>query len=175
MKTKILFPVLSTLLLLCGTVNLQAQENREIGVRVLAGRGSDVIFKKEKHPNRFKRFRVGLSNLGYSELGSSGDFVLGVGAGYGREKRKAIKENIHFVTGWELRAGYTSFGDNSQGLVGLGYILGFQYRVNESLSLGAETIPNISSNLGKDGDHAFSIDAGINSTAAISLVYTFQK
>ena len=163
------------ILLMTCAANLQAQENREIGVRLLASRGSDVIFKKEKQPNRFRRFRVGLSNLGYNDFGGSDNFSFGIGGALGWEKRKAIKENIHFITGWELQAGVSTFGDNSAGLAGIGYILGFQYRINESLSLGAETIPNVSFNFSPDFEDGISVNAGVNSTAAISLIYTFQK
>lgn len=175
MKTKtFLIGLVAVLAMTCGST-LNAQQNREIGVRLLASQGSDVIFKKEKQPNRFKRFRIGLSNLGYNDFNGRDQFSFSVGAGFGWEKRKAIKENLHFVTGFELRAGFGSFGDNSNGIVGIGYILGFQYDINDNLSAGVETIPNVSTNFGDSFDSAFSINAGVNSTAAFSLIYRFQQ
>lgn len=173
MKTKIIFPGLIVLALFQHQ-NAKAQISREIGVRILASQGSDVIFKKEKRPNRFRRFRAGLSNLGYNQFGGSDQFVFSAEAGFGWEKRKEVKENLEFVTGWELRAGLASFDSGSSGLVGIGFILGFQYRITDNLLAGVETIPNIGTNFGDRFDNSISINAGVNSTAAFSIIYRFQ-
>ncbi len=175
MNTKYLLPSLVIVFAMAFGNTTTAQTNREIGVRILANGGSDVIFKKEKNPNRFNRFRAGISNLGYLVNNGSDAFVFGAGIGFGKERRKNIEENLHFITGWEIQAGVLSFDSNSNGQVGLGFILGFQYDVGDNLAVVAETIPNISTNFGDGFDSSFNINAGINGTAAIGLIYRFQK
>ncbi|MBO3698702.1 hypothetical protein [Roseivirga sp. E12] len=143
--------------------------NRELGLRLTASRGSDFVFKKEKQEGKFKRLRVGLTDLGYSE-----DFRFGLVFGIGIEKRKEIKDQLHFIHGFEPSLSISSRNDNSAARVGLGYILGFQYDVTPNFSANVEAIPFVGANVNRD-DGSFIADLGINSSAAIGLIYRFQK
>lgn len=150
------------------TLNAQTT-NREIGLRLTASRGSDFIFKKEKQEGKFKRLRVGLTDLGYSE-----DFRFGLVFGIGIEKRKEIKDQLFFIHGFEPSLSVSSRNDDAAVVVGLGYVLGFQYDVTPNFSANVEAIPFIGANVNRD-DGSFYIDAGLNSSAAIGLIYRFQK
>ena len=105
---------------------------------MLSSSGAGVIFKKERLPDRFKRFRLGLNNLDYNIINGSGLFIFSAEAALGWEKRREIKENLEFTNGWELRAGLASFNSSTNALIGVGYILGFQYRINDNLIAGVE-------------------------------------
>lgn len=154
--------------------SLNAQDNmKEIGMR-LGHFGSDVVFKKEKRPNIYSRYRVGLSNLG---INAEGDFILALQLGAAREKRKSIAEKLHFIHGWEFRVGFSA-PPNDNLRAGIGHILGFQYEVSEAFLVNVETIPSINVNI-DDNDidlpSSLALDLGVNSSAAISVVYRFQK
>lgn len=151
---------------------VQAQDNmKEIGLR-LGSFGSDFVFKKEKKPNKFLRYRAGLNNLG---LFGSDNFVASFTFGVAMEKRKSVDDKLWFIKGWEPRLSFATVSDNSFLRPGLGYILGFQYDVSEAFSVTAEVTPSISVDVSDSVDDAIIIDAGLNSSAAISVVYRFQK
>jgi len=170
MKVKLtLIAVLFAGIGLCQTTYAQT-ENREIGLRLTSSRGSDFVFKKEKKPNRYKRLRIGLQALGYN---GNDDFNFGLTFGIGVEKRKSIREDLFFIHGLEPRLQVNSFSSSSNISVGLGYVFGFQYDISDALSANIEATPSVGT--GIDGEASIFIDAGINSNAAISLVYKFQK
>ncbi|GAB5524768.1 MAG: hypothetical protein Roseis2KO_26400 [Roseivirga sp.] len=154
------------------STGLHAQNDmKEIGLR-LGASGSDFVFKKEKKPNKFLRYRAGLNNLGL--LGSD-NFIASVNFGIAMEKRKPIDDKLWFISGLEPGLGFATIADNSFLRVGLGYILGFQYDVSEAFYVNIETTPFIGTNLGENGGDSFLIDVAPNSSAAISVVYRFQK
>lgn len=152
--------------------NLHAQgNNKEIGLR-LGSFGSDFVFKKEKKPNKFLRYRAGLNNLG---LIGSDNFVASVNFGIAVEKRRAIDEKLWFISGLEPRLSFATISDNSFLRLGLGYILGFQYDVSDAFYVNVEVTPSISTDVGNDASDSIIIDAAPNSSAAISVVYRFKK
>lgn len=151
---------------------LQAQNDmKEIGLR-LGASGSDFVFKKEKKPNRFMRYRAGLNNLGL--LGND-NFVASVNFGVAMEKRRSIDDKLWFISGLEPSLGFATISDNSFLRVGLGYILGFQYDVSDAFYVNIETTPFIGTDLGENGSDSILFDVAPNSSAAISVVYRFQK
>lgn len=152
--------------------SVHAQNNtRETGLR-LGPNGSDFIFKKEKGENRFSRKRLGLNNLG---IFGSDNFVASLNFAIGLEKRKSIDEKLWLIKGWEPGIGFASVSDRSSIRPGLGYILGFQYDVSDIFYVNMEVRPSISVDLGDGASESLIIDAGLNSSAAISVVYRFQK
>ncbi len=162
-----------TIILLFGTYGLQGQSiNRETGLRLTASGGSDFVFKKEKDNGKFKRLRVGLTNLGYT--GSDNGFHLGFVFAIGLEKRKEVKDQLYFIHGFEPSVRISSLNRNSDLVIGLGYVLGFQYDISPSFSALVETIPFVGSSVERDQD-SFIADLGINSSASIGFIYRFQK
>ncbi len=151
---------------------LNAQNDmRETGLR-LGAFGSDFVFKKEKKPNKFRRYRAGINNLGV--IGSD-NFVASFSFGLAMEKRKSVGEDLWFISGLEPRLNFATIRDNSFLRLGIGYILGFQYDISGAFSINAEIIPSISTDIGDNADNTLVIDAAPNSSAAISVVYRFQK
>lgn len=170
---KYLFKSLILIIILAGTHGLKGQNiNRETGLRLTASGGSDFVFKKEKDSGRFKRLRVGLTNLGYS--GTNDEFRLGFVFALGLEKRKKIKDQLYFIHGFEPGIRISSLDGNSDLQVGLGYVLGFQYDIAPNFSALAEAIPFVGSGI-DGGQDSFLIDLGINSSASIGFVYRFRK
>lgn len=151
---------------------LQAQNDmKEIGLR-LGASGSDFVFKKEKKPNKFMRYRAGLNNLGL--LGND-NFVASLNFGIAMEKRKSIDDKLWFISGLEPSVSFATVSDNSFLRVGLGYILGFQYDVSEAFYVNIEATPFIGTDLGDNSSDSILFDIAPNSSAAISVVYRFQK
>lgn len=127
MKTKLtLICLLSAFSTMATLSEVQARQNREIGIRLHANTGSDVIFKKERKPDRYTHFRAGVSNLIYRDFGGSGVFLASVLAGFGFEKRNEIKDNLYFVSGWKLQGNASFTDDDVVSGLRLGFILGFQ-------------------------------------------------
>ncbi len=173
MKSRLLQTLYLTLFIsIVSSASLHAQNDmKEIGLR-LGASGSDFVFKKEKKPNKFMRYRVGLNNLGL--LGND-NFVASVNFGIAMEKRRSIDDKLWFISGLEPSLSFATVSDNSFLRVGLGYILGFQYDVSEAFYVNIEATPFIGTDLGENNRDSILFDIAPNSSAAISVVYRFQK
>ncbi len=184
-------------LLLCYTARAQ-QDNtatgfRELGIRFTGLKDFDFIYKKQLAENKYRRVRLVVIDLAGS---SNSNFSIGLGAGWGTEKRKDIGEKIQFIRGPEFGlsvlgtvnsgtstislenfAGsditFTNSGNLAVITGSFGYLLGFQYNVNEQFYVNVETIPSLQI-IGVTSGTVLA-RAGFNTSAiSLSLVYRFR-
>lgn len=159
---------------------LQAQAQvpaHELGLRVSGLNDLGFIYKHEKKANRLTRYRIAFSNIGYQ------NDVLYMSAGFaiGHERRHAITPKLNFIHGIEpafnvlFSTGIESEVSSFSVAPSLGYVLGFQYNINDNFNLALETIPSLSANLNFVGDQINAgFNLGFNSNAvALTLAYRF--
>ncbi len=80
--------------------------------------------------------------------------AYGLGFSVGFEKRKNIAENFYLYLGSDLINSYqghnyktTNSSDNNHGdsySTGLGFVFGFHYKINNTINVSSEIVPNIS-------------------------------
>jgi hypothetical protein len=181
------FPILGLLFLAAmafvpGKSFAQTQ-NHELGIRFSGLTDLNVIYKRQKAPKTFHRFRIATTTLAYARTTNPDNqdiFNLNLGVAYGVENRVAIADKIHFIHGWEPFVFMSSTFDGTGFFAtlnpGIGYVLGFQLDFNKNFYLGLETIPNLSASINtSDFLNSFQVNAGFNSNfVALSLVYCFS-
>lgn len=143
---------------------------REIGIRMPGFTDFDFIYKKQKGENKYSRIRLVSTNFSVSDF----DFFTGsfsMGLAYGREKRKPLNNGFSFLRGWELigKANLIT-ANNSTRLVftpGVGYVLGFQYDINDKFAVNIETIPSLSAdiNISSRATEVSNLHLGFNSNS----------
>lgn len=156
----------------------QFSHDREVGIRFNNINDYDLLFKKKISDNSYRRIRIANLNMSLRD-GENQDLRFGLGANIalGIEKRKALTEEFNFIYGLEgiLGANYSRFRDDNSGSynAGVGFVIGWNYQLNENITLGVETIPSImyTTNLG-DITRTHNINAGF-STGAASLTATY--
>lgn len=157
-------------------------QTKELGLRLGNLTDFTFIYKKEKSDNKFFRHRLGSFNLNVLRLSDDDRVLFGMGYAFGIEKRKNINEKLKFVHGIEPQL---AVGINSlQGITiisispAIGYVLGFQYDINDDFYVSLETIPSIgmNANLVDEGDNLYNFSAGFNSNAvALTIAYRFNS
>lgn len=164
--------------------NLIAQEqtsnaNREIGIRMTNFNNFGLMYKKQRSETNYFRLRAISTNLGFRfNPAEFGTFNVGTALGY--EKRKAMSDQLFIYHGWEgIISAQTQFaaGPATFGIFpGVGFVMGMQYQVNPVFSIGLETIPTISANIGYDGFiwRVNGVNLGMNSSAlALNFLFRF--
>ncbi len=145
------------------SIDLSAQEQaetpkkREIGLANVSLNGASLVYKKEIKDNVYRRFSFALLNISYNQVPKASQNSADMGFRFGREKRKIIKGKLRISYGlqYDLSANFfKNTVDNSSLKIsnedfkinlGIAYLLGFNYLVNENFYFGIETTPTISS------------------------------
>ena len=100
------------------------------------------------------------------------------------KKEKRSMRKFYFIHGIEPYtnlniAAFDGGGVRASVILGIGYVLGFQYNFSKEFYVNLETIPSLSTNfiISEDGlSDNFNLGGGFNSNiAAISFVYRFKK
>jgi len=156
--------------------------DREMGIRFTGLDNYNFVYKKGLAENKYRRFTLGMFNLGVmGATGSAKTTSLGLAFELGMEYRKLIAQNLKFIYGpdfnYNIRVTATSGSSTPQMGVGIGCILGFQYDFSEKFYMNIEAIPAISGSFLKDNSGvSYQFNSGFTSnTLAISLVYKFKK
>lgn len=166
--TKLTLILLATLCL----NSLQAQEKkREIGIRLSPFAGTDLLLKKERKENKYRRIRLGVGPLGFAGIHDPDEIQLSLNAFIGWEKRKELKENLYLIKGWEIGVRTSSFERSGDLNLQLGYIIGLLYQLNDQLSIGIEAIPAIGTGFERDNGNQLRLDIGPSSTSGLLLAY----
>ncbi len=168
-------------LFLGSTVTFGQTTTHELGLRFFGLDDFDFVYKKGTKENRFTRFRLANFNFQFDQGDRTDNSFVTVGLAVGWENRKAIKEKLYFVHGFEPRLSMTLLNDQSSedALVlnpGIGYILGFQYDVSDNFYVNLEVVPSLSFLYRTDYDefHDFRVWGNFNTDGiALSLVYRF--
>ena len=144
-----------------------------------------AIYKKEKSPGKFMRYRFLVARANYNAVEKRSDaFNSSFGFAIGKERRKVLTEKLSFLHGlepsilFELSVTRNSYNTVVQPI--LGYVLGIQYQLASNFFLALETIPSLRGSFSIDKENginkSFAINANLSSnTVAMSLVYRFNK
>ena len=182
-KTSTLICTFLITLAICHTARSQS-DYREVGARFNSFDNFGVIYKKERSENRLTRFNLAVLNLGLVEGSRFDQYSIGAEFSMGWEKRKPIEDKLRFIHGLSPSIGFnhselTNGTENSQTniILQLGYILGLQYDISETLYVNIEVIPGLRANNSSqlDGDFwTFNLGGGTQS-AGITIAYRFKR
>jgi len=176
--------------------SIKQSKDTELGIRMSDFNDFGFIYKKEKSENKFSRIRASAFNVGY--IGGSAQ--IGLQTALGKEKRNLIGERLQFIKGPEfaLAVSFISEGSitysSSSGFFengteieissgegtllfapAIGYVLGFQYEINDKFWFSVETIPSLQLILFTEMESPI-FNLGFNTQAiAITLAYRFKK
>lgn len=156
-------------------------QTKELGLRLGNLTDFTFIYKKEMEANKFVRHRFGFFNSQLVKVGDQESVSFGVGYAIGIEKRKSINDKLLFIHGFEpsLSTNLNHVGDINviNFRPAIGYVLGFQYNINDAFYVNIETIPSISGNFTfiEENDNTYNINAGFSSNAvALTIAYRFD-
>lgn len=164
---------------------ISAAHPHEIGIRFFGLDGLknfNLIYKKQLKSGNF--FRVRLANLNFDYRNGerqNGSSLIGAQAFVGLEKRKAIKNNLYFIHGFQagLSISYSAQSDINRFdfSPSIGYLLGLHYDLSSRFYVNLETIPSLYSNFNViDGNlkKDFTLGGGFNSNSVnFTLAYRF--
>lgn len=180
MKRIILGLILS--LILTGTIHAQTSEQnfkKEIGIRLSGFDDFDFIYKKQKAENEYKRVRLISSNFYLSDFEDI-NHSLSLGLTIGKEKRKALNEDLSIYKGWEVIGRFQSLHSNDDLTLfffpGIGLVLGFQFNLNKNFLVNLETIPRLTSTIQHNSaiTKLSNLNLGFDSNdIALGLMYRF--
>ena len=119
----------------------------ELGLSLANLNDFGLMYKKHRKNNSF--FRLSLASMNYSLINRSDDYIHNFSSSItiGREKRKEIHDNLYLVRGWDFLGGISSTAGVHNFGIGVGYVLGLQYNLNQKFALGLEATPSISGNI----------------------------
>lgn len=119
----------------------------ELGLSLANLNDFGLMYKKHRKNNSF--FRLSLASMNYSLINRSDDYVhvFNSNISIGREKRKEIHDKLYLIRGWDFLGGISSTAGVNKFGIGVGYVLGLQYNLNQKFALGLEATPNITGNI----------------------------
>ena len=119
----------------------------ELGLSLVNLNDFGLMYKKHRKNNSF--FRLSLASMNYSLINRSEDLIHNFSSSItiGREKRKEIHDNLYLVRGWDFLGGISSTAGVHNFGLGVGYVLGLQYNLNQKFALGLEATPSITGNI----------------------------
>lgn len=148
----------------------------ELGLSLANLNDFGLMYKKHRKNNSF--FRLSLASMNYSVINRSDDYIHNFSSSItiGREKRKEIHDNLYLVRGWDFLGGISSTAGVHNFGIGVGYVLGLQYNLNQKFALGLEATPSISGNIFvRDNDIILSaLGLGFNTNSVrLLMLYKF--
>lgn len=159
MKLTLIRVLFSLFLLFTGSIAQAQSSQRDLGIRFSGLADFDFIFKKQKTSDHFIRYRLMALNLQLEHYDLYDVSNLSAGLAIGVEKRKTIAEKLKWIRGWEpgfaLNFNYRRQRESNFDQVfrnlglspSIGYVLGFQYDVNEHFYVSLETVPRLTGTL----------------------------
>lgn len=139
--------IIATLIFTIFSLSTNAQtKSHEVGIRISSFDSFGAIYKKRLKNDKLLRITSAagaVSNaIRNDESRTNTNFALTIGL----EKYKQLNENLNYYHGPEASGSLGFFfADNNSSSVnlGLGYIFGLQYDINEDFYISMETIPSI--------------------------------
>lgn len=127
------------------TLAQEAESNighkREVGLRTTNFNSLDLVYAFHTKANRMVRLRAGQFNVN----ASNGSLNTSLSIAVGFQRYKTLDDKFSFFHGFEPSIFNTSFGNGlpeyNATQLRLGYMLGFNYNINDKLKVYAETIP----------------------------------
>ncbi len=164
-------------------LNAQDLPVHEFGIQLSNLQGFGMVYKKERDINKLARLQLNLGDytlLKNEDSGPTKQFRLNLSAG--KEKRKPLNKQTFLVHGF---APFTSiFGNSvrnnktSNLQLGVAYVLGIQYRINNKFYISAESMPALSGVLSKQGDsdtqYGYNIGFYNSNPVNITLAHRFR-
>ncbi len=153
---------------------ISAQENydkQEIGVRLNSNNEYALFYKNQIDKNKYFRLRTVNAFINISDNGSGNNaYNFGFGLAPGVETRKELTEEFDMILGFETLASvsHRKIDDSSQGnyRLGIGFVLGFSYKLTDNINVGIETIPSLIYNASYGGLRNTSFtNVGFNSSS----------
>lgn len=156
---------------------------RELGLRFSGFNDFNLMYKKSKSDNIYRRHRFLISSFLFSTRDNS--FSSNIGYAFGKETRRSIKDDFGWYIGPEYRFSilYNSReineSDRSRQVTiqpSLGLVIGFYLDISDRIILSAEVIPAITAGYTgfTDADDTLMIDATLSTNAtALTLMYQF--
>jgi len=122
---------------------------KEFGFRIVGLNSLDLVFKKERRPEKIIRYRLTSANISGNSLINKKSYLFNVGFAVGFERRKNLMNDTYFFQGWEPRLAF-NLNVNDARTVGqiipsIGYIIGFAHNFSDKFCMNLEIIPQISS------------------------------
>ena len=162
-----------------GAQKYDAVLKREVGIRMPGLTNFDFIYKKPRGGNKFKRLRIIYTDISVYDLEDvSGSFSFGLT--YGWEKRKPLKDQLSLIRGWEIIGGVGGRIRNDvvdwSFTPGIGFVLGFQYDLNENFVVNLEIIPSLRSRITEYNDEIDVSNLSLNmntNDVALGFLYRF--
>lgn len=170
MKKTILIMALGILCFIGGYSQDGGGNQRELGARFSSLNDFDFIYKKQRSENKYLR-------LGLARITNSSAFVDGstltttnLGVSIGLEKRIPIAKKLKFFRGpvasLSGSAQFLSGRDIYNVNIGLNYVLGIMYEINDIFYVGADTAPGFNVTYGDNGaTESWTTFLGFNSQA----------
>lgn len=119
------------------------EHKREIGVRTTNFNTLDLVYAFHTKANRMVRLRAGQFHFNVN----SGNINTRLSLAVGFQRYKTIDDKFSFYHGFEPALFNTTFGNDlpeyNSSQLRLGYMIGFNFDLNEKLKLYVETIPNL--------------------------------
>lgn len=149
-------------------------QKKEFGLRLSNFSDFGIIYKKDKI-SHWTRWSTSLASVN-TILGANPRGGINFGFNVGREKRKAVAEQLNFIHGGQFlfRTGYLTSENSNNSLsadIGFGYLIGMTWEINNKFSVSLETIPSLRvAILASNGNVNASINAGFSSNSA-ALVF----
>ncbi len=147
----------------------------ELGLSLANLNDFGLMYKKHRKNNSF--FRLSLASMNYSLINRSDSYFHNFSSSItiGREKRKEIHDNLYLVRGWDFLGGISSAAGVNYFGIGVGYVLGLQYNLNQKFALGLEATPGITGNIiVRDYDFEFSALSLGFSTNSVRLLMLYK-
>ena len=173
------------LCMLLSSNTLWAQETaiHEFGIQLSSLQAFSAIYKKERDLNKYVRVQVGTGNYTRTYIKDKDPLKqLSINFSCGVEKRKPLGPKTNFVHGFAPTISILSRTDPTSKLsrsqLGIAYILGVQYIINDRFYVSLESLPSVSGFISKNSnsDSQAGINIGFyNNIANITLAHSFSR
>ena len=175
LRLNVILPIL-VFTLISNSVSSQEQ-NHEIGIRLSGINEFDFIYKKQKKPNKYIRYRLISTDIRFRKIEDGNRISFATGLAIGKEKRNKISDRLSFIHGLEpslyFSLNKTDEETQTNYRPSIGYVLGFQYQI-KTFYVNVEAIPALSANY-RSGVEGFDLNAGFNTNGvALTIAYQFK-
>jgi len=155
----------------------------ELGIQLSNLQGFSLIYKKERAENKLVRVQIGAGDYTKTfrkDRDPAKQLLMNMSCG--TEKRKALGSKTKFVHGFIVHFSLfnQSDADNkiSRRNLGIGYLMGVQYKFNDQFYISLESLPSVSGIITKrtNSDTEAGFNLGFyNNIANITLAHQFRK
>lgn len=166
-------------LLFIGPLGLFGQEqdidSQEFGLHTSGLNSLGLVYKDQVKDQVFRRYRLAALQFNAQSSSPSTNFQYNVSFSVAYEMRKSISTKLEFLHGPDFQFGLGGAENRTDLFVGLAYVLGMQYQLNEDFVLGLELLPTFRyqfSNSPNNSQDNFALQANAQN-AYIFIVHQF--